>query len=170
MHLISDDPYQFGLAGEVFTFTNDFEKSANAFAKLFNLDENPGDTFTQFYMISSYLNNDLEKMRELAFRIIETNNSREVDTCTKPSCGNAAYAYLFLIYEANQNNDQKKVDEYLQDFRSVRNQYTREMWMSRDNPARFIWKEQFEKNYSYDGSTWLVICIIRKYNEFKFYV
>ena len=67
-------------------------------------------------MISSYLNNDLEKMRELAFRIIETNNSREVDTCTKPSCGNAAYAYLFLIYEANQNNDQKKVDEYLQEY------------------------------------------------------
>jgi hypothetical protein len=96
-------------------------------------------------MISSYLNNDLEKMRELAFRIIETNNSREVDTCTKPSCGNAAYAYLFLIYEANQNNDQKKVNGYLQDFRSVRNEYTREMWMSRDNPARFIWKEQFEK-------------------------
>jgi class 3 adenylate cyclase/TolB-like protein len=143
--LISDDPYQFGLAGEVFTFTNDFEKSANAFAKLFKSDDNPGDTFTQFYMISSYLNNDLEKMRELAFRIIETNNSREVDTCTKPSCGNAAYAYLFLIYEANQNNDQKKVNGYLQDFRSVRNEYTREMWMSRDNPARFIWKEQFEK-------------------------
>ena len=41
---ITDDPYQFGLAGEAFTLSNDFEKGTDAFSKLFAADANPGDT------------------------------------------------------------------------------------------------------------------------------
>ena len=143
--LITNDPYQFGLAGEVFSFTEDFGKAAASFAKLFDADDNPGDTFTSFYMQSSYLNNDFDMVETLADRIISENKSRKIDNCFRPFCGNAGYAYLFLIYVTNNKNDNEKVSEYLDAFRKVRNKYTREMWMSNENPFHGIWTEEATK-------------------------
>jgi len=143
--LITNDPYQFGLAGEVFTFTNNFEKATNSFSKLFKTDDNPGDTFTSFYMQSSYLNKDFDVVENLALRIISENKLRDKDYCFKPFCGNASFAYLFLIYSANSESNPDKVKQYLSEFRSVRNRYTREMWMGRDNPFHFIWNEEATK-------------------------
>lgn len=142
---ITDDPYQFGLAGEAFTLSNDFEKGTDAFSKLFAADANPGDTFTSFYMQSSYLNNDLAMVESLASRIISENEAREVDNCYKPFCGNAAFAYLFLIYVAHNRNDEAKMQEYLNAFRTARNKYSRDDWMGFDNPFHFIWKPQATK-------------------------
>ena len=143
--LITDDAYQFGLAGEVFSFTNNFGKATDSFARLFEIDENPGDTFTAFYMNASYLNEDFDTSEQLALRIISENISREKDECFKPYCGNAGYAYIFAIYAAKARGDDQKVNQYLSEFRTVRNKYTREMWLSRDNPFHFIWNEKAAK-------------------------
>ena len=142
---ITNDAYQFGLAGEVFSFTNNFEKAAKSFARLFEADSNPGNTFKTFYMNTSFLNEDFDTSEQLALSIIAENKSREKDECFKPYCGNAGYAYVFAIYAAKANNDDQKVKQYLSEFRNVRNKYTREMWLSRDNPFHFIWNEKAAK-------------------------
>ena len=64
--LINSNSYQYGLAGEVFTLCNKFEQATVSFKKLFELDNNPSDTFTSFYMQASFLNNDLKKVKQLA--------------------------------------------------------------------------------------------------------
>jgi class 3 adenylate cyclase/TolB-like protein len=155
LNLITDNPYQFGLAGEVFTFTGNFQKATDSFAKLFEADDNPGDTFTSFYMQSSYLNKDFDIVEKLARRIISENKLKDKDDCFKPFCGNAGFAYLFLIYAVNSKQNPDKVEQYLSEFRSVRNSYTREMWIGRDNPFHYIWnKEATEITQLMDDLGW----------------
>ena len=62
----------------------------------------------------SYLNNDYEVAGELAQKIISDSSSK-VDTskCKNPFCGNAGYAYLFLIYATNQKGDNAMLKKYL---------------------------------------------------------
>ena len=52
--LINNNSYQYGLAGEVFTLCNKFDQATASFKKLFELDDNPSDTFTSFYMQASF--------------------------------------------------------------------------------------------------------------------
>ena len=76
---------------------------------MFEIDENPGDTFTAFYMNASYLNEDFDTSEQLALRIISENKSREKDECFKPYCGNAGYDYIFAIYAAKARSDDQKL-------------------------------------------------------------
>ena len=141
--LISNDFYQFGLAGEVYGLSSEFEKSTIAFKKLFELDDRPTDTFTSFYMQMSFLNNDFEVAGNLAEKIIQDSFSK-VDTtnCKNPFCGNAGYAYLFLIYAANQKGDDVALKKYLAEYKSLDNKYTKDMWLSRLNPMRGLWPKK----------------------------
>ena len=80
--LINNNSYQYGLAGEVFTLCNKFEQATASFKKLFKLDDNPTDTFTSFYMQASFLNDDLETVKQLAKKIIlKRKTSDEIDNC-----------------------------------------------------------------------------------------
>ena len=45
--------YQYGLAGEVFTLCNKFDQATASFAKLFELDDNPTNTFTSCLLYTS---------------------------------------------------------------------------------------------------------------------
>ena len=97
--LINMNSYQYGLAGEVFTLCNKFDQATASFAKLFELDDNPTNTFTSFYMQASFLKNNLAIVKKLAKKIIaDRKNSDEIDNCKSPFCGNAGFAYLFLLY------------------------------------------------------------------------
>ena len=141
--LISNDSYQFGLAGEVYGLSSEFEKSTIAFKKLFELDDRPTDTFTSFYMQMSYLNNDYEVAGNLAEKIIRDSSSKaDTSNCKNPFCGNAGYAYLFLIYATNHKGDDVMLKKYLAEYKSLDNKYTRDMWLSRLNPMRGLWPKQ----------------------------
>ncbi len=141
--LISNDFYQFGLAGEVYGLSSEFEKSTIAFKKLFELDDSPTDTFTSFYMQMSYLNNDYEVAGNLAEKIIQDSFSKANTTkCKNPFCGNAGYAYLFLIYAANQRGDDVAQKKYVAEYQSLDNKYTKDMWLSRLNPMRGLWPKK----------------------------
>jgi hypothetical protein len=106
-------------------------------------------------MQSSYLNKDFDIVEKLARRIISENKLKDKDDCFKPFCGNAGFAYLFLIYAANSKQNPDKVEQYLSEFRSVRNSYTREMWIGRDNPFHYIWnKEATEITQLMDDLGW----------------
>ena len=141
--LISNDSYQFGLAGEVYGLSSEFEKSTIAFKNLFELDDRPTDTFTSFYMQMSYLNNDYEVAGNLAEKIIRDSSSKaDTSNCKNPFCGNAGYAYLFLIYATNHKGDDVRLKKYLAEYKSLDNKYTRDMWLSRLNPMRGLWPKQ----------------------------
>ena len=77
--------------------------------------------------------------------IISENEAREVGSYYKPFCGNAAFAYIFLIYVAHNRNDEALMQEYLNAFRNVTNKYSRDDWVGFDNPFQFIWKPQATK-------------------------
>ena len=130
-NLIENDPYQFGMAGEVFTLSNEFERGSLSFARLFELDNNPSNTFTTFYMIASFLNKDYPKVKELALHII----SKE-EVFNKKDIG---YAYIFLIYATNFDNDEIMLKKYLKAFRELKEPYSREMWTSWGNPFNGVW-------------------------------
>ena len=141
--LITNDSYQFGLAGEVYGLSSEFQKSTIAFKKLFEMDDNPTDTFTSFYMQMSYLNNDYGVAGELAQKIIRDSSSKlDTSKCKNPFCGNAGYAYLFLIYAANEKGDNVLLKKYLSEYKSLDNKYTKDMWLSRLNPMRGLWPKQ----------------------------
>ena len=144
--LINNNSYQYGLAGEVFTLCNKFEKATASFKKLFELDDNPSDTFTSFYMQASFLNNDLKKVKQLAKKIIlDRKNSDEIDNCKSPFCGNAGYANVFLLYVYEQEKDTENQKKYLREYNQLENKYTKAMFTGRTNPANFIWSKQFKK-------------------------
>ena len=144
--LINNNSYQYGLAGEVFTLCNKFEQATASFKKLFELDDNPTDTFTSFYMQASFLNNDLKKVEQLAKKIIlDRKNSDEIDNCKSPFCGNAGYANVFLLYVYEQEKDFENQKKYLREYNQLENKYTKAMFTGRTNPANFIWSKQFKK-------------------------
>jgi len=136
-NLIENDPYQFGMAGEVFTLSNEFERGSLSFARLFELDDNPSNTFTTFYMIASFLNEDYLKVKELALRII----SKEEVFNTK----DIGYAYIFLIYATHFENDETMLKKHLKAFRELEEPYSREMWTSWGNPFNGVWPTEAGK-------------------------
>ncbi len=145
-NLINNNSYQYGLAGEVFTLCNKFEQATASFKKLFELDDNPTDTFTSFYMQASFLNNNLKKVKQLAKKIIlDRKNSDEIDNCKSPFCGNAGYANVFLLYVYDQEKDFENQKKYLREYNQLENKYTKAMFTGRTNPANFIWSKQFNK-------------------------
>ena len=144
--LINRNSYQYGLAGEVFTLCNKFEQATISFAKLFELDDNPTDTFTSFYMQASFLKNDLEVVKKLAKKIIQDKKtSKKVDSCKSPFCGNPGYAYLFLLFVSELEKDFENQRKYLREYNQLNNKYTRAMFIGRTNPANFIWPNEFKK-------------------------
>ncbi len=144
--LINRNSYQYGLAGEVFTLCNKFEQATISFAKLFELDDNPTDTFTSFYMQASFLKNDLEVVKKLAKKIIQDKKtSKKVDNCKSPFCGNPGYAYLFLLFVSELEKDFENQKKYLREYNQLNNKYTRAMFIGRTNPANFIWPNEFKK-------------------------
>ncbi len=144
--LINRNSYQYGLAGEVFTLCNKFEQATISFAKLFELDDNPTDTFTSFYMQASFLKNDLEVVKKLAKKIIQDKKtSKKVDNCKSPFCGNPGYAYLFLLFVSELEKDFENQSKYLREYNQLNNKYTRAMFIGRTNPANFIWPNEFKK-------------------------
>ena len=144
--LINSNSYQYGLAGEVFTLCNKFEQATVSFKKLFELDDNPSDTFTSFYMQASFLNNDLKKVKQLAKKIIfDRRNSNKIDNCKSPFCGNAGYANIFLLYVYEQEKDFENQKKYLREYNQLENKYTKAMFTGRTNPANFIWSIKFKK-------------------------
>ncbi len=144
--LINRNSYQYGLAGEVFTLCNKFEQATISFAKLFELDNNPTDTFTSFYMQASFLKNDLEVVKKLAKKIIQDKKtSKKVDNCKSPFCGNPGYAYLFLLFISELEKDFENQRKYLREYNQLNNKYTRAMFIGRTNPANFIWPNEFKK-------------------------
>jgi tetratricopeptide (TPR) repeat protein len=145
-NLISRNSYQYGLAGEVFTLCNEFEKATNSFSKLFELDDNPTNTFTSFYMQSSFLNGNLDVMKTLAERIVSDRQAAdEIDNCKSPFCGNAGFAYLFLLYAADEKQDSENREKYLSEYNLLENKYTKAMFTGRTNPANSIWPNEFGK-------------------------
>ncbi len=145
-NLINRNSYQYGLAGEVFTLCNKFEQATTSFAKLFELDDNPTDTFTSFYMQASFLNNNLEVVKKLAKKIInDRNTSKKANNCKSPFCGNPGYAYLFLLYVSEKENDFENQKKYLNEYNRLNNKYTKAMFVGRTNPANFIWPNEFKK-------------------------
>ena len=91
----------------------------------------------------SYLNNDYEVAEKLAQKIIRDNSSKaDKSKCKNPFCGNAGYAYLFLIYSTKKKGDDAKLNQYLSDYKSLDNKYTKKMWLSRLNPMRALWPKQ----------------------------
>ena len=145
-NLINRNSYQYGLAGEVFTLCNKFEQATTSFAKLFELDDNPTDTFTSFYMQASFLNKNLEVVKKLAKKIIyDRNTSKKINNCKSPFCGNAGYAYLFLLYVSEKENDFENQRKYLSEYNQLNNKYTKAMFIGRTNPANFIWPNEFKK-------------------------
>ena len=85
---------------------NNFEQATASFAKLFELDDNPTDTFTSFYMQASFLKKNLEIVKKLAKKIIyDRKTSNKVNNCKSPFCGNSGYAYLFLLYVTEHEKD-----------------------------------------------------------------
>ena len=144
--LINNNSYQYGLAGEVFTLCNKFEQATASFKKLFKLDDNPTDTFTSFYMQASFLNDDLEAVKQLAKKIISNRKtSDEIDNCKSPFCGNSGYAHIFLLYVLEQEKDFENQKKYLLEYNQLENKYTKAMFTGRTNPANFIWSKQFNK-------------------------
>ena len=144
--LINNNSYQYGLAGEVFTLCNKFEQATASFKKLFELDDNPTDTFTSFYMQASFLNNNLEVVKELAKKIIlDRKTSDEIDNCKSPFCGNSGYAHIFLLYVFEQEKDFENQKKYLLEYNQLENKYTKAMFTGRTNPANFIWSKQFNR-------------------------
>ena len=144
--LINRNSYQYGLAGEVFTLCNKFEQATASFAKLFELDDNPSDTFTSFYMQASFLKNNLEVVKKLAKKIIyDREISTEINNCKSPFCGNSGYAYLFLLYITEQEKDFENQKKYLLQYSKLDNKYTKAMFTGRTNPANFIWPNKFKK-------------------------
>ena len=144
--LINRNSYQYGLAGEVFTLCNKFEQATASFAKLFELDDNPSDTFTSFYMQASFLKNNLEVVRKLAKKIIyDREISTEINNCKSPFCGNSGYAYLFLLYITEQEKDFENQKKYLLQYSKLDNKYTKAMFTGKTNPANFIWPNKFKK-------------------------
>ena len=138
--------YQYGLAGEVFTLCNKFDQATASFAKLFELDDNPTNTFTSFYMQASFLKNNLTIVKKLAKKIIaDRKNTDEIDNCKSPFCGNAGFAYLFLLYISNQEKDFENQKKYLLDYQRLNNKYTKAMFTGRTNPANRIWPNEFKK-------------------------
>ena len=145
-NLINRNSYQYGLAGEVFTLCNKFEQANTSFAKLFELDDNPTDTFTSFYMQASFLNKNLEVVKKLAKKIIyDRNTSKKINNCKSPFCGNPGYAYLFLLYVSEKENDFENQRKYLSEYNQLNNKYTKAMFIGRTNPANFIWPNEFKK-------------------------
>ena len=144
--LINNNSYQYGLAGEVFTLCNKFVQATASFKKLFELDDNPTDTFTSFYMQASFLNDDLEAVKQLAKKIIlNRKTSNEIDNCKSPFCGNSGYAHIFLLYVFEKEKDFENQKKYLLDYNQLENKYTKAMFTGRTNPANFIWSKQFNK-------------------------
>ena len=91
----------------------------------------------------SYLNNDYEMAGNLAQKIIQDSFSKaNTKKCKNPFCGNAGYAYLFLIYAANQNGDDVALKKYVDEYKSLDNKYTKDMWLSRLNPMRGLWPKK----------------------------
>ena len=91
----------------------------------------------------SYLNNDYEVAGNLAEKIIRDSFSKANTTkCKNPFCGNAGYAYLFLIYAANQKGDDVALKKYVAEYKSLDNKYTKDMWLSRLNPMRGLWPKK----------------------------
>ena len=144
--LINNNSYQYGLAGEVFTLCNKFEQATASFKKLFELDDNPTDTFTSFYMQASFLNDDLEAVKQLAKKIfLNRQTSDEIDNCKSPFCGNSGYAHVFLLYVFEHEKDFENQKKYLLEYNQLENKYTKAMFTGRTNPANFIWSKQFKK-------------------------
>ena len=144
--LINMNSYQYGLAGEVFTLCNKFDQATASFAKLFELDDNPTNTFTSFYMQASFLKNNLAVVKKLAKKIIaDRKNIDEIDNCKSPFCGNAGFAYLFLLYVSEQEKDFENQKKYLLDYQRLDNKYTKAMFTGRTNPANRIWPNEFKK-------------------------
>ncbi len=144
--LINNNSYQYGLAGEVFTLCNKFEQATASFKKLFELDDNPTDTFTSFYMQASFLNDDLKAVKQLAKKIISNRKtSDEIDNCKSPFCGNSGYAHIFLLYVLEKEKDFENQKKYLLEYNQLENKYTKAMFTGRTNPANFIWSKQFNK-------------------------
>ena len=144
--LINNNSYQYGLAGEVFTLCNKFVQATASFKKLFELDDNPTDTFTSFYMQASFLNNNLEVVKELAKKIIlDRKSSDEIDNCKSPFCRNSGYAHIFLLYVFEQEKDFENQKKYLLEYNQLENKYTKAMFTGRTNPANFIWPKQFNR-------------------------
>ena len=144
--LINNNSYQYGLAGEVFTLCNKFEQATASFKKLFELDDNPSDTFTSFYMQASFLNDNLEAVKKLAKKIIlNRKTSDEIDNCKSPFCGNSGYAHIFLLYVFEKEKDFENQKKYLLEYNQLENKYTKAMFTGRTNPANFIWSKQFNK-------------------------
>ena len=138
--------YQYGLAGEVFTLCNKFDQATASFAKLFELDDNPTNTFTSFYMQASFLKNNLAVVKKLAKKIIaDRKNTDEIDNCKSPFCGNAGFAYLFLLYVSEQEKDFENQKKHLLDYQLLDNKYTKSMFTGRTNPANRIWPNEFKK-------------------------
>ena len=145
-NLINRNSYQYGLAGEVFTLCNNFEQATASFAKLFELDDNPTDTFTSFYMQASFLKKNLEIVKKLAKKIIyNRKTSNKVNNCKSPFCGNSGYAYLFLLYVTEHEKDFENQKKYLIEYNKLDNKYTKAMFIGRSNPANFIWPNEFKK-------------------------
>ena len=144
--LINMNSYQYGLAGEVFTLCNKFDQATASFAKLFELDDNPTNTFTSFYMQASFLKNNLAVVKKLAKKIIaDRKNTDEIDNCKSPFCGNAGFAYLFLLYVSEQEKDFENQKKHLLDYQLLDNKYTKSMFTGRTNPANRIWPNEFKK-------------------------
>ena len=123
--LINRNSYQYGLAGEVFTLCNKFEQATASFAKLFELDDNPSDTFTSFYMQASFLKNNLEVVKKIAKKIIyDREISTEINNCKSPFCGNSGYAYLFLLYITEQEKDFENQKKYLLQYNKLDNKFS----------------------------------------------
>ena len=111
--------YQYGLAGEVFTLCNKFDQATASFAKLFELDNNPTNTFTSFYMQASYLKNDLTVVKKLANKIIaDRKNSDEIEWVLKQRDLTLSISIIIgkksgMLYAPDQLDMVEKVEEYL---------------------------------------------------------
>ena len=55
------------------------------------------------------------------------------------------YAYIFLIYATNFDNDEIMLKKYLKAFRELKEPYSREMWTSWGNPFNGVWPTEAGK-------------------------
>ena len=97
-------------------------------------------------MQASFLKNNLAIVKKLAKKIIvDRKNADEIDNCKSPFCGNAGFAYLFLLYVSEQEKDFENQKKHLLDYQRLDNKYTKAMFTGRTNPANRIWPNEFKK-------------------------